>query len=35
LELVECLFAGAGHACVGIHSQNKRPAPCPSDFLES
>jgi hypothetical protein len=27
--------AGAGHACVGIRSQNKRPAPCPSDFFAS
>src|SRR5215208_5353787 len=25
-ELVECLFAGAGRSCKGIHSQNKRPA---------
>ena len=34
-ELVECLFAGAGRSCMGVHSQNKRPAPCPSEFFES
>src|SRR5215218_10167423 len=26
LRAVECLFAGAGRSCKGVHSQNKRPA---------
>jgi hypothetical protein len=35
LELVECLFEEAGHACVGLHSQSKCPASFPFKLLES